>query len=436
MRLATVVGDDAMGMRLRTARDTQTLGILTLLSLLVGLLYVFAVRAGTPYDEPAHFNVVQLYRASLRMPVMGAPGTQYEAYQPPLYYVVMSFVARAVGFADEATTFHVVRVASLLLYLPSIGLVYLLAQHLGGSRRLFPVACALFIALSPSLLAIVSSVQNDGLAITLSLLTTLLCVRWVAKAELTYRTTVLLAACASLALLTKLNAAFLVVCTPLFMWYVHRQRAWKYIAVFVTTVALLTGWWFLRNLHLYGDLTAEKAERSVVPETSAYHQYNPLHPSDTFDIIRSILTYWWVPVEYYRNLFHTPKWVIGLIGVFTLYGLGGVVVFCRERWRTPTASSRIPRRVGQLLALQYGAYMLLYLMVCHRVWIVPAQITLVCLMVPALVVGGGGLWASARLSARGPLLFLAALAACLLVMNAAMLWMVYRIPFEPFNGVV
>ncbi len=414
------------------ATEKRFLSFLIFLSLIVGLLYLFAVRPGTPYDEPAHYNAVELYRASLRLPVLGETGAMYEVYQPPVYYVLASFAARAVGSADAKTVFYLVRFFSLLLFLPCIALVYLIARELNGPKRLLTAACAVFVALNPSLLAIVSSVENDGLAILLCLLTTYLSIQWIAKSELTLRRTVWLAALVSLAILTKLNTCFLAVCMPVFFWRFQRARALRYSGVFIGVVAALTLWWFLRNILIYGDLTAEKAMRRVLPAAQNWVKFNPLRPGDYFHLLRSLVTYWWLPVEYFRNAIHAPKWTVVAVGLLTLLGLGGGAAWAAQQRRADRADTTA-RRAGWMLAVQYGVYMLVYLQASILVWTVPARITLVCLMVPALAIGGGGLHACSRLGASGGKSFVAALAVCLLLMNASLLRAVSYAPVGSYN---
>ena len=63
----------------------EALLVIVVASLLLGLVYVFAVRPGTPGDEPSHFDTIQFYARHARLPVLGQPGVSYEGQMGPLY---------------------------------------------------------------------------------------------------------------------------------------------------------------------------------------------------------------------------------------------------------------------------------------------------------------------------------------------------------------
>ena len=129
---------------------------------------------------------------------------------------------------------------------------------------------------------------------------------------------------ASLSILTKLSMAPLAI--AIVAAYVIRRQIVQAVVV-SGVVAAATGWWFVRNLFLYGDPTGQ----SAVALTGAVFTNTPIDP---VYVGRNVLTYLTLPTEYLRNTIAAPAWVDAaslLVGLIIVMGL--VLLFTRHRRR-------------------------------------------------------------------------------------------------------
>ena len=227
-----------------------------------------AVR--TPPDELAHLIYVHELAATGELPVFTSGSGNYEAHQPPLYYLTclpLYYLARAVAGAPETPAAFGAGFVACRLWSVLIGLGVVVAAYL-GALELFPdrpelrLGTAALVAWLPSHLINCAAVTNDGLA-ELWCTLTLWCLLRAARVGLTLRAALGLGALAGLALLTKSHAAFLL---PLFAVPAlgvspgpGRRTAWRGIALALVVVAAVAGWWYARNTVLYGDPLASRA---------------------------------------------------------------------------------------------------------------------------------------------------------------------------------
>jgi D-alanyl-D-alanine carboxypeptidase (penicillin-binding protein 5/6) len=237
-----------------------------------------------------------------RLPVLGDPGVTYEAQMGPVAYVVDAFVvrlARAAGLS-ASVTFHLVRLVGAAELCAAVALLALM------TRRFFPqswprAAVAIF-ALNPMLLTMSSSVQNDMLALVLGFLALELALRRLSE-QPTFGSALLVGVVGGLAVLTKLTAWPAVVAIAAWLVWRHRRDAFRPLAAFVVAVVAVSGWWFIRNIVLYGDPTAAAGVRRAGVSFARYHVDDA---SDIAHIVEELVTYLWLPTEYVRNLISAP----------------------------------------------------------------------------------------------------------------------------------
>jgi 4-amino-4-deoxy-L-arabinose transferase-like glycosyltransferase len=277
--------------------------VLPILSLALGVAYVWVVRPGLPYDEPSHWSTVLYYANHHRMPVLGDPGVTYEAQMGPVSYVVDACVvvlARAVGLST-ATAFHLVRLIGLLEFCAAVVLVGMLMRRLLG--RSWPsVAVVAIFALNPMLLTMSSSVQNDTLALVLGFLALELALGRL-SVQPAFRSALFVGVVAGLAVLTKLTAWPAVLAIAAWLVWRHRRDALRPLTAFVVAVLAVSGWWFVRNIVLYGDPTAAAGVRRAGFSFDAYHVHGA---AGIAHILEELVTYLWLPTEYVRNFISAP----------------------------------------------------------------------------------------------------------------------------------
>jgi len=226
----------------------------------------------TPPDESAHWLFVRELATDGRLPVFKTDGSNYEAHQPPLYYLSVLWAYLIAGNSGLVLG----RLWSVLLGgLTLLALWRLSGVLLGGERSGGPqsppqtsespphilwlrLAAVAALAFLPGRLLIVSSVSNDALFELLSVVTL-----WQAlvavRDGMDLRRAAILGVCLGLSLLTKTSA--LVMC-PIVALAALLEPRWRRqglgsllanAALVAALCGVLWGWWVARNMALYHE---------------------------------------------------------------------------------------------------------------------------------------------------------------------------------------
>jgi D-alanyl-D-alanine carboxypeptidase (penicillin-binding protein 5/6) len=290
------------------------LGVIIVASGVLGLAYVFVMPRGLPYDEPSHWLNVLFYLDHHRLPVIGEPGVTYEAQMGPVAYALDALVAAPWSSAE--TAFYVVRVVGLLELMALALVVWRLAGKALPGRPAAALVAAAVVGLNPMLLAIAASVQNDVLAILLGgVALDLASSRW----SRGHVQAAVVGVIVGVALLTKVTVW--PVAVVLAVWFAWRAGV-RSLVLYGLSAALVSGWWFIRNLHLYGDLTGKRGVDAVGYDFPALG-WQPVH------LARDVVTTLWIPVEYVRNAVVAPPAVEVVVIVLTVVGLVGMALLAR-----------------------------------------------------------------------------------------------------------
>ncbi|MCB8947254.1 MAG: glycosyltransferase family 39 protein [Ardenticatenaceae bacterium] len=165
--------------------------------LLVGILFAAQVPDWQAPDEPAHYNYVRQL-ANGRLPII-APGDydqayldeirearfapeysvddiEYEDWQPPLYYLLLTPI-----FILTNGALLPLRLASVLIGAGVIWLAYRIARLLFPEAEWVAWSTAVFVAFIPQHVAMLASVNNDSLSEFLIALLLYLTLRWVTR---------------------------------------------------------------------------------------------------------------------------------------------------------------------------------------------------------------------------------------------------------------
>lgn len=259
-------------------------------------------------DEISHYPVIAHIAATGKLPVQ-EPGVEtlweQEGSQPPLYYLISAGLTRWIDTSDletirwrnphaklgipldpdnknmvihtEAERFpwqgtvlavHLIRLFSVALATGSVILVYAVVREAWPEERWIAALAMTLAAFNPMFLFISGSVNNDNLTIFLSTWTLLLLVR-ILKDGIQTRRAAALAVILSLATITKISGLTLVPLTGLVL-LIHGVRTGEWRQVILTGLeiagawAVLAGWWYLRNIMLYGELLGTNTHVSIV----------------------------------------------------------------------------------------------------------------------------------------------------------------------------
>ncbi|MBZ0283546.1 MAG: glycosyltransferase family 39 protein [Anaerolineae bacterium] len=270
---------------------------------LLATIYSIVTPIFEASDELWHYPMVKyLADNGLQLPPQDPanPGPwRQEGSQPPLYYMLaailtagidtsdMDYVRRINPHADigvvlpdgnvnmivhraEAESFpwrgtvlavHIARFFSIALGLGTVIVTYLLAREIFPDNPTIILGATALNAFLPMFLFISGSVNNDNLSNLLGNWLTLLIVRLL-KSTISpgIRTYLLLGLITGAGLLAKFNIGFLIPLVALVLLIVSwRLRNWKPLVIGGAIAGGLTiaiaGWWYLRNMQLYGDPT-------------------------------------------------------------------------------------------------------------------------------------------------------------------------------------
>jgi 4-amino-4-deoxy-L-arabinose transferase-like glycosyltransferase len=354
------------------AADTRWALALTAAFLIIGAAFAMFVPRGLPYDEPSHFNVVQLNSLLRGLPIVGLPGVTYEACQPPLYYVLAGLVYRAGG------SFYVLRLLTLAVSSPIVYLTYRMTREFTG-RPAAAKWASLLVALNPAVVAIGAGVQNDSLAFLFSTVASYLCMRWCWMRNLSVPKMLLLSLFSAAAVLTKSSTLPLIPFMAMLVCVAEPMRAAGRLAILAVVVAAGDGWWFLRNSRLYGDWTGGRSVAAVFAHTGRYH---PLSLRDWVWVGRSLLTYYTTPVTYWRDEIKNPRWLTIAIGAGTLCVLCGFILALLRRRRPAAGRLACWAAVYALLSVGF------WLLVSYRSFTVAARVAMPALAAQMMLVAG------------------------------------------------
>ncbi|MDZ4762969.1 MAG: glycosyltransferase family 39 protein [Chloroflexota bacterium] len=268
-------------------------------------------------DELWHYPMVKFIADNnFALPVQDPTVTtawRQEGSQPPLYYLLAALITRGIDTSDldyirrinphadigtippdgninmivhrsDAEAFpyrgtvlavHVARLFSVILGLGTVIVTYCLALQLFPERPAAILGATAINAFLPMFLFISGSVNNDNLSNLLGNLLTLLIVLLLKRERApTLRDQVVIGVVAGLGLLAKLNIGFLLPLVALAYLVVSiRRRDPRPLLVGGLVSGALTiaiaGWWYVRNMQLYGDPTGLNIFLDIVGRRSA-----------------------------------------------------------------------------------------------------------------------------------------------------------------------
>lgn len=262
-----------------------------------GAIYLPSTPVFEANDEIWHFGYIQHIRDTGSLPVQVFDGedTLYQQHgsQPPLYYALAalltsplsiddvdsyrllnpyvsanqpdSFGNKNLTIRDESQSMirgaglvvAILRLAGLVLGAVTIVFVYKIGELVAPQRPTVAFAAAAITGLNPMFIYVSASVNNDTLAMALNGAVILLLLRTI-RDGFQRRYTVAIALLFALSCLTKLTSLVLLpvlLGTALYVQHKtsDRRGLLAFIYLFALSWLLIAGWWYLRNLQLYGE---------------------------------------------------------------------------------------------------------------------------------------------------------------------------------------
>ncbi len=249
-------------------------------------------------DELRHVRYVRHIATYGNLPLQRAGAPRAQSHHPPLYYALGALVScwvnvdedvyyqpkenpfwayrywevgsdnknQYVHGADEAFPYsgitlvvYLVRWMTVLIGALTVWLTYEMGREVFPHGPSLALASAALVAFTPQFLHLSGSVGNDVPAAACGAAVLLACLR-VARQGVSLRKDVMVGILLGVSVLTKFHLVVLLapVCVA-YLLTAWPRRDWRAMLraaiVILGLAAILLGWWFLRNWHLYGDPT-------------------------------------------------------------------------------------------------------------------------------------------------------------------------------------
>jgi hypothetical protein len=207
-------------------------------------------------DEAAHIGYVKAIAIGHTLPVQGdRKFPTYEWHQPPLYYVI------AAPFYNLGPT--AVRWLTSMIGLVSLFFMFRVCRALFPGDAFIPILTVGFAAFLPMRQAVFSSVGNDSLTELMFVAEFLIVIRAM-KGGLTYKRSAIIGIILGAALLTKASALLLIpfICVAYSLMLRNGERVTTILRSALLSLGIaagLSGFWFARNVKLYGEFTPARA---------------------------------------------------------------------------------------------------------------------------------------------------------------------------------
>lgn len=369
--------------------------------LVLATLYSVTTPLFESPDELWHYPFVWHLSQTGQLPVQdpAAPELWFqEGSQPPLYYALAALLTRPIPTDDlpgliyrnphadlgqvtpdgniniavhtgreswpwrgAVLAIHVSRLFSVLLGTGTVLTIYALGRQLWPQRRSLAGLAMAFVAFNPMFLFISASVNNDNLITLLAALVILLTVKWfllptsAAGAKLIWVKLIILGLLVGLAALTKVSGLGLLGLVGLALLSLGlARRDWRMAlggnALVAGLALVVAGWWYWRNLQLYGDWTGTEVMVRMMGARPVDMGVNQLwrEVPGLFRSFWGVFGYFSLPLpaEFY-------PWLNALLA---FGGLGLLVAWVRRRNDLLTSQFRLawPILVGWLLILIVG----------------------------------------------------------------------------------
>lgn len=231
-----------------------------------------------------------------------------------------------------ARTVHLIRLLSVLIGASTLATSYAVFKYLWPDRPDRRLAALGFLAFLPQFVYLSSVVTNDILLCLLMTLSLLFLLRQNHDGP-TWRGALLLGVTLGATLLTEMSAGLLVI--PVAVATLLDRRTWRYAPLTLGVTLGVAGWWYLRNIRLYGDPFGFDALFSSWPSDVIEQG----HPSLTTGLTQLPYAYrgFWARFGYGAVAVGKPlHWFFDALTIATLSGfvVWLITTLRGARWRT------------------------------------------------------------------------------------------------------
>lgn len=235
--------------------------IILSVGIIIRLAFVFAIPAWQSADEYPHYWVAKEIAQKGEYPMNAIEFPKYEAFQPPLYYLLLSVPVYLqngeIPFSEEIEnpSFKLIQLRLISVFIGALSIIiaYLFFLNILSLKKDEALYAAAFIALVPTLSGVNASLNNDSLVILLSFL----CLYFLRKGKITFKEAFLGGLFGGLAFLTKMNSL------PVFLIGIYLilrhdfsgfKKNYALLAAYIFPWLLFAGFLFYRDVIFYRDI--------------------------------------------------------------------------------------------------------------------------------------------------------------------------------------
>ena len=292
------------------------LPLILLVHTALGVAFSLATPLFEPPDEANHYLFVRYLQVHRALPVQGLDRDGPRAHHPPLYFVLGALLSAWVPndgpvdrivmqlnphvwfrygdpnmdnkamwihytpderwpYRGQALAVHVIRLLSVGFSALAVWLTYLTARHLRPGDDTFALLAAGLLGFNAMVLFMSGVVQNSTSAIMSTAVVLYVLARF-AREGFTFARWIWVGIAFAVGVL--LQTSGLIMAAPIgvvLLYEAWRARRWRVLAEgtlgLLVPIAVLDGWWFVRNQLLYGDWTANST-------IAALWTYGPIMP--------------------------------------------------------------------------------------------------------------------------------------------------------------
>ena len=333
--------------------------------ILFSILTIFVSIIVPPFeapDEPAHLQYINFLATNLKLPNQYEHFIGEEGHQPPLYYLLLSFLIKTIdsnnriniktieshyfsikdlsefivinGYNKELFNFHVIRIAQIIFAVITIIVLYKLLLLLTEGNTYIANIGTLFAATLPQFIFISAMINNDNLANMLATISIFYIFKIFKKPyELKYY--IFFSISIGSYIITKVSYLFLIppftlLILILLLKHQNKARIIKNILISGILILLISGWWLIYNKHIYGDFFSLQVQIRTLPflldEKSIF---SPYFLDGSFS---KILFHSFVGIFGWMNIW-TPSWIKNVYFCLVLVSLVSYIMFAKYRMR-------------------------------------------------------------------------------------------------------
>lgn len=243
-------------------------------------------------------------------------------------------------FSGSVRTIHLLRIISILFSVVTVFFIFKTTQLLFPNHKHLALLTASVCAFNPQFIFLSGSLNNDNLIIMFATLSIWLLTKLLINADNSSRLTItLLGVFIGLGLMTKINIAGIVLIAIAGIIYSSLAKGQKRLQnlscdliIFLGPIVILSGWYFLRNVFIYGfnDLLGWRLQAIQNPGLVMPARFRALFFKKVF-FQRLFTSFWglfdWLTIP-------LPNWAYWIYGLISTTGILGLIISLKGKKHT------------------------------------------------------------------------------------------------------